>query len=129
MKDVGLQMQALDDFVTRARSQNAQHHDSHVILLEGLSTTVRTSYDNIGSHFTSTYARVKELGQEMYEKTSNLNETLSHVDATLGQPLANLRSHITMTTLQEYIPTGETPQKVHYQYPTTLPRTEPHESL
>jgi kinesin family protein 11 len=129
MKDVGIQMQTLDNFVARARSQNAQHHDIHTSSLNGLLTTVRSSYGNISDHFTSTYERVRDLGTEMSEKTGNLAETLSQVDSTLRQPLAELRSNISMTTMQEYIPTGETPQKVQYQYPTELPRTEPHENL
>ncbi len=129
MKDVGLQMQALDDFVARARSQNAQHHDTHSVSLDGLLTTVRSSYGNISNHFTCTYERVRELGVEMSDKTNTLGETLSQVDTTIRQPLAELRSNIAMTTLQEYIPTGETPQKIQYQYPTELPRTDAHETL
>jgi kinesin family protein 11 len=129
MKDVGLQMQALDDFVARARSQNAQHHDTHSKSLHSLLTTVRSSYGNISDHFTSSYERVRDLGVEMSEKTETLGETLSQVDATLRQPLAELRSNIAMTTLHEYIPTGETPQKIQYQYPTEFPRTEAHETL
>lgn len=122
-------MQALDDFVTRARSQNAQHHDSHVRSLGGLSATVKSSYANIGDHFTSTYERVRDLGDEMSTTTSALQGTLVPLESDLQQPLIDLRSNITNTTLQEYQPTGETPQKVQYQYPTELPRTQPHENL
>lgn len=122
-------MKALDDFVTRARSQNAQHHDSHVKSLEGLSATVKSSYSNIGSHFTSTYERVRELGEEMSTKTGSLQESLSPLNSILRQPLAELRSNITNTVLREYQPTGETPQKIQYQYPIDLPRTENHETL
>ncbi|TVY78266.1 Kinesin-like protein bimC [Lachnellula suecica] len=129
MKDIETQMQALDDFVTRARSQNAQHHDSHVESLGGLSATVKSSYANIGSHFTSTYDRVRELGDEMSTTTNSLQDTLAPLDSILRQPLIDLRSQITNTTLQEYRPTGETPQKMQYQYPTQLPRTEAHENL
>jgi kinesin family protein 11 len=43
MKDIETQMSALDDFVTRARSQNAQHHDSHAQSLQKLSATVKSS--------------------------------------------------------------------------------------
>jgi kinesin family member 11 len=97
--------------------------------LDGLLTTVKSSYGNISSHFTSTYERVRDLGSEMSEKTGILGETLCKVDTILSQPLAELRSNIAMTTLQEYIPTGETPQKIQYRYPTELPRTESHETL
>jgi kinesin family protein 11 len=129
MKDIEIQMRALDDFVTRARSQNAQHHDSHVVSLDNLSGTVKKSYSNIGTHFTFIYERVRDLGEEMSAKTTSLQDALAPLDENLREPLANLRSNITSTTLQEYQPTGETPQKVQYQYPTHLPRTEPHENL
>jgi kinesin family protein 11 len=129
MNDIGTQMQALDDFVSRARSQNAQHHDSHATSLQGLSSTVRVSYDNIGSHFASTYGRVRSLGDEMTTSTAHLHDTLSPLEITLRQPLADLRSNVTSTMIQEYIPTGETPQKVQYHYPTQLPQTQNHDVL
>jgi kinesin family protein 11 len=129
MKDVSHQMQALDDFVTRARSQNTQHHDIHSKSLQDLLQNVRGSYDNIGTHFTATYDRVKGLGDEMSENTSRLSQSITTLEPTLRQPLAELRSNITMTTLREYEPTGETPQKVQYYYPTELPRTQSHEAL
>jgi len=122
-------MQALDDFVTRARSQNAQHHDSHVISVDGLSTTVKSSYSNIGSHFNSTFERVRDLGDEMSAKTNSLQESLTPLDSILRQPLAELRENVTNTRLQEYQSTGETPQKTQYQYPTELPRTDSHDTL
>lgn len=129
MKEISVQMQALDDFVARARSQNAKHHDDHAHSLQNLSSTVKTSYGNIGEHFTFSYGRVKDLGQEMSEKTAILQEALSPLDADLRVPLSELRTHISSTALEEYTPTGETPQKVSYYYPTTLPRTEAHEAL
>lgn len=129
MKDIETQMQALDGFVTRARSQNAQHHESHSKSLEGLSGTVKSSYSNIGTHFTTTYERVRDLGDEMSTKTATLTDSLTPLESILRQPLAELRSNISNTLLQEYIPTGETPQKVQYQYPTELPRTGAHETL
>ena len=122
-------MRALDDFVARARSQNAQHHDSHVQSLESLSGTVKSSYSNIGTHFTSTYERVRDLGDEMSAKTAILEESLAPLDSVLKQPLTTLRENIASTSFQEYKPTGETPQKIQYTYPTELPRTEAHEAL
>jgi kinesin family protein 11 len=129
MKDISTQMQALDDFVARARSENAQHYDTHTQSLQGLSTTVRNSYTNISSHFTATYERVRDLGDEMSTKTGTLRDALNPLDTTLRQPLSELRSNISNTLLQEYIATGETPQKIQYQYPTELPRTQAHETL
>jgi kinesin family protein 11 len=122
-------MRALDDFVSRARSQNAQHHDSHAQSLQNLSSTIKSSYSNIGAHCTSTYERVRDLGDEMSTKTATLQDGLEPLDSVLRQPLSTLRDNITSTQLQDYQPTGETPQKVQYTYPTSLPRTEAHETL
>lgn len=129
MKDIAAQMQALDAFVTRARSQNAWHHNSHVRSLAGLSTHVKSSYADVGSHFTSTYERVRGLGEEMSAKTALMQNSLAPLDTAVNQPLAELRSIVLNTALQEYQPTGETPQKVQYLYPMELPRTEAHETL
>lgn len=129
MKDIEIQMRALDDFLTRARSQNAQHHASHTQSLENLSTTVKSSYSKIGSHFTMTYERVRDLGDEMSAKTTSLQDSLAPLDSVLKEPLTALRENIASTNFHEYTPTGETPQKVQYTYPTELPRTDAHENI
>src|SRR5436190_146908 len=83
MEDIAIQMQSLDEFVTRARSQNGRQHDSK---LQNLTAEVR-------------------------------------------EPLVELQSNIQSAPLTEYTVTGDTPQKVQYTYPASLPRTESHESL
>ncbi|KAL0935417.1 kinesin related protein 2 [Colletotrichum truncatum] len=129
LKDLDVQMEALDDFVTRARSENASHHERHGESMQGLSSTVEQSFDNISSHFKVTFDRVKDLGEEMDTETSEMQQGLEPLTQQLCQPLTNLREDIEATTIKEYRPTGETPMKVQYQYPTDLPRTEAHESL
>ena len=129
MKDTVSQMQALDDFVMRARSQNDQHYDQHNKSLEGLSTAVKASYTNIGYHFNSTYERVKNLGEDMSGKQISSQELFASVDDMVCKPLADLRANISNTCLEDYQPSGETPQKVAYLYPTELPQTGDHEIL
>ncbi|KAL8900219.1 MAG: hypothetical protein Q9207_005799 [Kuettlingeria erythrocarpa] len=129
MKDMATQMQALDDFVTRARSENERHHATHVSSLQSLSSTVNESYSSIGGHFTASYDRVKNIGDGISEQSKALQDTLPPLSQHVRQPLSDLRSSIANTTLKEYVPTGETPQKTQYNFPTTLPRTEPHEKL
>lgn len=129
MKDMATQMQALDDFVTRARSQNERHHETHVNSLQDLASTVRQSYSSIGDHFVSTYDRVREVGNDVSTQSTALSASLAPLASTIQQPLAELRANITAAPLKEYIPTGDTPRKTQYQYPSTLPRTEAHEKL
>ena len=129
MKDMAVQMQALDDFVTRARSQNERHHDTHIRSLQGMASTVRQSYTSMGNHFVSTHSRVRDLGDDMADRSRAVQNTLPPLNNILCQPLSELRANITNAPLKEYAPTGETPSKVVYTYPTTLPRTEAHEKL
>lgn len=129
MKDMATQMQALDGFVTRARSQNERHHSTHVESLSGLASTVRESYSGIGDHFVSTYDRVRDIGKDISTQSTALSVTLTPLASTIQQPLSELRANITDAPLKEYTPTGETPRKTQYQYPNTLPRTQPHSTL
>ena len=129
MDDMSKQMQALDDFVTRARSQNERHHRTHVESLQSLASNVGQSYSNIGDHFVSTYDRVREIGNDISTQSSSIQAALKPLDVSLKKPLQQLRSHITGTSLQEYQPTGETPRKITYDYPTSLPRTDSHDRL
>lgn len=129
MKDMATQMKALDDFVSRARSQNEQHHESHIQSLEGLASTVNRSYTNIGDHFVSTYDRVREIGLDISSQTTAIQVSLPPLSTIIQAPLTELRYNVTNAPFKEYISTGETPQKRQYGYPNTLPRTESHEKL
>lgn len=129
LKDLDIQMRDLDDFVTRARAENSEHHKQHATSIATLSSTVEDSISNISHHFVETYDRVRDLGDEMDTAAKTLHAALAPLEENVCRPLSNLRDDISSTVLREYEPTGETPQKLQYEYPTTLPRTEPHEVL
>ncbi|KAI8152240.1 Kinesin-like protein bimC [Colletotrichum sp. SAR 10_70] len=129
LKDLDVQMESLDAFVTRARSENASHHEKHGESMEGLSSTVEQSFGNISNHFKVTFDRVKDLGEEMETETEEMQDGLEPLTQELCKPLSNLRKDIESTNIKEYQPTGATPMKMQYQYPTNLPRTEAHEAL
>ncbi|KJZ77360.1 hypothetical protein HIM_03084 [Hirsutella minnesotensis 3608] len=129
VEDLGAQMQALDDFVARARVENASHNETHSQSVQALSNTVEQSFGKISAHFKTTFDRVKNLGEAMELDANDLQDGLEPLETRMCRPLANLRQGITSTSLQEYQPTGETPQKTLYTYPTKLPRTEPREVI
>ncbi|KAI8955568.1 P-loop containing nucleoside triphosphate hydrolase protein [Xylaria longipes] len=129
MRDFDEQMTSLDDFVARARSQNAQHDDQHTESLRNLAGTVEDSYEGIADHFRTTCSRVEELGSEMDMDIKAAEEALEPLPVNVRQPLADLREDISSTVIQEYQRTGDTPQKSTYEYPTELPRTQAHASL
>ena len=122
-------MQALDQFVTRARSQNEAHFEAFTQNLSGLSETVRESYGRMEGELNSFAEDLDSFGNDMSEQTSLSKELLEPFTSTTKQPLSELRGNIESAPLQEYIPTGETPKRRTYEYPTTLPHTQPHEEL
>ncbi len=125
------QLSTLDEIITRVRDQNEHHHQAHTSSLSHLSTDVQDSYRSVGTHFEMSYGRTQSLDTEMQDRTAALNNSLLRLaeDGEVRQPLQQLRGDVDDAHLSEYNPTGETPAKMQYAYPTTLPRTEPHEIL
>ena len=129
MRDMANQMEALDEFVTRARSQNDQHHDVHVETLKILTADVEQSYDAVGENNDSTTSRITECGKSFKIRSDEMKQSIEPLEETVRQPLSALRSDVQAMPIADYVPTGETPQKREYAYPTTLPRTQPHDGL
>ncbi|WPJ58948.1 hypothetical protein SMAC4_00205 [Sordaria macrospora] len=129
LQDLDVQMQDLDNFVSRARSENSAHHEQHAVSMENLTSTVEKSFINIADHFGERFDRIRDLSGEMDNDAKTLRESLEPLDESLRQPLACLREDIQSTKMREYEPTGDTPEKKRYEYPTDLPRTAGHESL
>lgn len=131
LQHLDTQLHGLDDIVTRIQDQNNTHHTAHVTSLSSLANTVHTSYDGIGEHFKTSFARVEELDADMTAEVNELQETLPALaaDSEIRRPLTELREVIENQALEEYQATGETPQRKQYDYPLSLPQTEPHDTL
>ncbi|KAK4184481.1 putative kinesin-like protein bimC [Podospora australis] len=130
LADLDTQMQDLDAFVTRAKSYNSSHANQHLEAVTELGHTVENSFNNIADHCKETFGRVHSLGQQMDVDVLAFHESLDpYLEEELCKPLAELREDIQATEIKEYEPTGETPERVQYQYPRELPKTERHEVL
>jgi len=129
MKQMDVQLQALDDILTRVKTQNSLHHEAHVQSLDGLAVAVHQSYTNIGAHLTESSARAQKLEQDVLQRSSALGASLAPLQAGVHAPLADLRTGISSSKLTEYTATGATPHKLQYQLPASLPRTAEHELL
>lgn len=124
--DFDAQMEALDSFVTSAKSENATQYETHLQSLQVLSRMVEQSSNSILDQFKGMSDHVRNLGEETELYTSNLCNDIEPLESRLCRPLTNLRHDLSKIALQEYQPTGATPRKVLYHYPITLPRTEAH---
>lgn len=131
MAHMDTQLVALDEIVSRVRTQTDHHHDAHTSSLAQLSADVQSSYTSIGSHMSTSYTRTTALDADMRTQSSALSSTLPELatDGEIRSTLRDLRDELAASQMLEYIPTGETPAKITYSYPTVLPRTEPHDTL
>lgn len=131
MAHMDTQLVALDEIISRVKAQNEQHHQAHSASLAQLASNVQQSYHSIGSHMDQSYKRTKDVDSEMRERTHLLVNTLPSLsnNSEMRQTLETLRQAVVGADLEEYVPTGQTPLKTVYTYPTTLPRTNVHDDL
>ncbi|KAJ6140369.1 hypothetical protein N7471_006855 [Penicillium samsonianum] len=129
MSDMGTQMEALDDFVAKARSQNGRFHESHLGSLNSMAKNARESRSNVYGQLDGFTGRVEQLQEDVDMHTENLEQTTAPLHAEVRQPLLEMRSNIQSHPLKEYVPTGITPQKRRYEYPSEMPQTEAHDGL
>ncbi|KAL2835408.1 P-loop containing nucleoside triphosphate hydrolase protein [Aspergillus pseudoustus] len=129
MDDMGRQMEALDDFVAKARSQNGLYRDAHQSTLDSIATSVYTSYSSVQEQFGSLGSRMNQLQDEAAQGRTSLEESMMPLLDGVRKPLSDLSSTVQNRPLQEYVSTGATPKKRKYEYTSDLPVTEGHETL
>ncbi|KAG2415689.1 hypothetical protein HFD88_006880 [Aspergillus terreus] len=129
MKDVSQQLTALDDFVAKARSHNGRFHEAHLGSLNTMSENVKGSYSAFDEKLGGFGEHIDQLREDAAMHTDSLEQTTAPLHKDIRQPLLDLRSAIRNRPMKEYIPTGVTPQKRRYEYPSSLPRTEAHDGL
>ncbi|KAJ5528446.1 hypothetical protein N7527_001839 [Penicillium freii] len=129
MSDMDTQMEALDDFVAKARSQNGRFHESHLGSLNAMVKNARDSRSNVYGQLDGLTGRVEQLQDDVDMHTQNLEQATAPLHAEVRQPLLEMRSNIQSHPLKEYVPTGITPQKRRYEYPSEMPQTEAHDGL
>ena len=122
-------MAALDEFVTRAQSQNNSHQTKWV---EGLKKAVSNAQEGFNA-FEKTSAEsilaLENFGNEYKAQTADLDDIVASLGQETRLPLGELMAELSNAHLKEYVPTGQTPQKKEWNYPNQLPQTENHESI
>lgn len=129
MKDMDKQMGALDDFVAKARSQNGRFHEAHLGSLNTMASDVRRSYSSVHGQLEGLGTRLDGLQANTNEDKDSLLQSTVPLEDEVRKPLSELRANVQARPLEEYVPTGVTPLKRRYEYPSTLPQTESHEAI
>lgn len=121
-ESVGVQLYELEKFVTRARAQNDRMHTdstkSIVDLFDGGHTTI-----NEFSALSKSFQSELDSFQEVVEMATSGHEMFDEFGTDAQQQLSELRTTIEEAPLKECAPTGQTPRKRKFMFPTTLPST------
>ena len=129
MNDMSKQMGSLDDFVAKARSHNGHFHDAQLGSLDSMALSVRDSSSTIQGQLEGISQRVRQLQKDVSIHAKDLEQSTAPLNDDVRNPLSELRANIQRNAMKEYRPTGVTPQKRRYEYPTTLPRTDSHDDI
>jgi kinesin family member 11 len=129
MRDVATHMKVLDDFVTKARSQNGQHREWYLNNLQGLTANVRQSYANLHGQLADVNGLSHTFEDDVTQHNNAVRESIEALEGDVRKPLAELLATVQDASFTEYKVTGSTPPKTTYMYPMTLPKTETHGTL
>jgi len=125
LKEMATQMEALDEFVTRARSQNDSNHREHVSSLQSMTHVVQESFRGVEADLAQRSANVGALESDYNSRVGEATVTFAHHTTSMREPLERLRNDLAKRPWEVYAPTGATPVKKDWIYTTNLPRTNP----
>lgn len=126
---LGEQLVALDDIASRIRTQNDSHYDAHIASLDLIGTNLNQSHTDTDDNFKAVFTRMEELKCAVEDDIESLQNVVSISDKEAREPLRGLKDEVRAQIMTEYVPTGDTPERQDYSYPSTLPSTGSRESL
>lgn len=121
-EDVGVQLHDLDHAVANARSMNDKYHN---ISMESINKIVDGGQQFVNKFLSLIDTLRNEMGP--FEETSELAaqniDVVESFSFITQERLSQLRNRVESAPLKECLPTGQTPRKRKYTFPTTLPST------
>ena len=127
--EVATQMSALDEFVTKARSQNDDGHNEHLAGLLQLQSQMAQVQTDLTHAVEQRQRSLKVFGESEQSHSTEQLDLVANLDQHVRSALESLSKDFDHSGPKDYVPTGETPQKREWQYPTDLPQTAAHDSI
>jgi kinesin family protein 11 len=123
-----VQLQDLDHSVANARSLNQKHYDLSVENINKIVDSSHALFNKFTSFIEEVRGEVESLEDLSSLATDGL-ESFETFNSTTQQRLSQLREKVESEGLKECLPTGQTPRKRKYTFPTSLPSTGPAEEV
>ena len=127
--EMSSQMSALDEFVTRARTQNDQSHDDHIAGLLQFQLEVAQLQSEVADTIQQRDTDLQVLHNETESSTAEVLDCTDAFEAEAKEALQTIQEQLDSNMMQDYVPTGATPQKREWTYPNELPATSNHQTI
>ena len=111
ISDMAVQMQALDEFVGRARTQNEHHYQSHMDALQNTAANFHSAVESVESAYQSSLQSLKDAEELSHPNMAGLSEFVAEIRKPLNE-MANSTVH-----LDDYAATGQTPPETRLALP------------
>ncbi|KAF3918968.1 hypothetical protein ABW20_dc0108397 [Dactylellina cionopaga] len=129
MKSVAVNMQTLDEFVTRAREQNERHHRLRVTSLDAVAEQVKSSTATVRYNIDDVKQAVEDVNADVLASNLKAKNALDPFNVHSSRLLAGLRGQVEMAVYRDYVPTESSPKKREYPFSTEVPKTGTREQI
>ncbi|KAK7203120.1 P-loop containing nucleoside triphosphate hydrolase protein [Myxozyma melibiosi] len=124
-ENLAVQMQALDEFVTRARAQNETHHSGYEVAMTTLNSGVHDGLAAAKKLVEDTGRGLHVYAEDAHRDSEAAKEDVAKYAAESAGQYGALREAVLGLQMGEYASSGGTPKKEKaYFVPAKLPRTE-----
>ncbi|KAK6534484.1 kinesin motor protein cin8 [Arthrobotrys megalospora] len=129
MQSVAVNMQTLDEFVTRAREHNERHHRLRVASLDTVAEQVKASASTVRYNIEDVKQSVEDVGADVLATTVKAKNALEPFNVHSARLLAGLRGQTEMAVYRDYVPTKSSPKKRAYPFSDEIPKTGSREQI
>lgn len=128
LENVDSQTEALDQFVTRAKTMNETHLSSHQTAVSSLSQNTQETRQSVQHEFNKAKAEIESCGKSILTNVEEHRKDVAALLAMVGSQTEQIKQKAA-TDMQQDLPTRTTPKKQEYVYPTTWMTTKRHSEL
>ena len=127
MRSIGARVETLVHLIGEAQTANDHHHQEEAEGRSNLVSSVAGNYQSIVERLTDNSVQLQGMNLDLARNAHSILDSFSMLEGGVHKSLEDLRANAAAKEMEACAPTGETPQRTAYQYPTRLPVTDAHD--
>ena len=122
--NIDARVETLADLAGEAQTANDEHYQAEADRRSNLVSSVAGNYQCVVERLTENSVQLQEVNLDLAKNAHSILDSFSMLEAGVHDPLEDLRAKTAAEEMEACAPTGQTPQRTAYQYPTRLPATD-----